>query len=187
VSWTQTARYFNVYISAGLFAEGTGSQAGMAYLMTATGPGTTTASQIATASFVAPDIESYLTLFSNIELGPGTYYLLLTSGVTGSNCVCWALPSSYTYTHASDVTQNGYNYYSSSSPNPYPPANSFEFANGLQGQEPIYQVTGDADPLPEPGEWPCVALGLLLFVRKWKRSGPHQLPAVRREDRGQQA
>jgi hypothetical protein len=58
-----------------------GDVTGQAYLMTAIGPGTTVASQAATAPFFVPGTlvtPTSADLFSGLSLGPGTYYLLLT-------------------------------------------------------------------------------------------------------------
>lgn len=80
--WSQTSGYTNVTITAEI-DPGTGSgTSGTAYLMSQIGPGTTTAQQIATASFSATGAAFtpvLNTLFTGLTLGPGNYYLVLSS------------------------------------------------------------------------------------------------------------
>jgi hypothetical protein len=86
VSWSQTAAFSNVIIDASLVSSDSGFRGGMAYLMNAIGPGTTPASEVvAPASFTAPvstdtSVDVPLTvLFTGLNLGPGTYYLVLAA------------------------------------------------------------------------------------------------------------
>ncbi|MGA2255528.1 MAG: hypothetical protein ABSG53_12765, partial [Thermoguttaceae bacterium] len=72
--WSQTSTYSGVTITAEI-DPGIGSgTSGTAYLMTQIGPGTTSAEQIATASFSATGSAfspALNTLFTGLTLGPG--------------------------------------------------------------------------------------------------------------------
>jgi hypothetical protein len=79
-SWTQTTGYSDVSISflgTGVFSEA----AGVAFLTTSFGPGTTVADQIASAPFDAPvgSPSTPILLFSGLDLGAGTHYLTIAA------------------------------------------------------------------------------------------------------------
>jgi len=80
VSWITTSAITNVRISVDL--AGDSGATGEAFLTTQIGPGTTTANQIATASFSFPAIDSFTTVLSGLNLSAGTNYLphLMLSG-----------------------------------------------------------------------------------------------------------
>ena len=91
-SWTQNVGTSNTTIGAivSLYdpftnhTQTTGQ--GQAYLMKSLGPGTTNASEIASVPFTPPNYTGNMdltsapvtTLFTNLTLDPGTYYLVLT-------------------------------------------------------------------------------------------------------------
>ncbi len=100
VSWTQSTSFHDVEILALVDSAPDGaSDIGTAYLTTGLGPGTTLADQIASTSFPIPSTNMYVLLFSGLTLGPGTYYLSLTStgGIADNEgawaCVCGGGPS----------------------------------------------------------------------------------------------
>lgn len=107
VSWTQTNAYLDVSISARLYSVAEGDR-GTAYLTTRTGPGTTSADQVAVASFSFPINPSPIVLFSNLTLGPGTYYLIV-AGAT-NYWSDWFGSSGANVTLDEGVTHNG-NFY----------------------------------------------------------------------------
>ena len=74
-SWAQTNPATNVTVTVGLSSWGMPGQTGRAYLTTQLGPGTTTAHEIASATFEFPLEAGDVTLFSGLTLEPGRYYL----------------------------------------------------------------------------------------------------------------
>src|ERR1017187_5354835 len=89
VSWTSLQAYSNVSISVRLRTSSPSGapppQTSIAYLTSASGPGTTVAKQIATAVVTATS-EAYqaYSLFTGLTLPAGTYYLVLASGSLSS-------------------------------------------------------------------------------------------------------
>lgn len=127
-AWSQTSLFSDVSVSAEL--DGVGSTInGTAYLMTQVGSGTTTANQVASASFTVstPPFEPDLTtLFSSLTLGPGTYYLVITASGGG-----WEISNpSATVITAPGVTLVDGNYTTSpgNMDQPYPPDDTFSSA-----------------------------------------------------------
>ena len=80
VSWTSSVAYNDVSISVRL-SDGTGT--GFAYLTTALGLGTTDASEITqnNFSYSAPSYptSAWVPVLTNLDLPPGTYYLVLAN------------------------------------------------------------------------------------------------------------
>lgn len=78
-SWTQTGSFSGVTIQAYLYSGG-GTATGTAYLVTQVGPGATSAQQIGAAAPISVTSETPVatTLFTNLTLGPGTYYLVIS-------------------------------------------------------------------------------------------------------------
>src|SRR5271170_4119625 len=79
--WSLSNTFDDVTITAEI-DPGTGSGlSGTAYLMTQIGPGTTVADQIGSATFTASGLTftpQLNTLFTDLTLGPGNYYLVLS-------------------------------------------------------------------------------------------------------------
>jgi len=106
VGWTQTGTYTNVSISADVNITGSPgdppikpTDTGLSYLTTQVGTGTTVANQIASGNFFGPSnwasnpTPNWITLFTGLTLGPGTYYLTLdTTGYGGG----WRVDNSNT-------------------------------------------------------------------------------------------
>ncbi len=83
-SWTQSSAYSDVSISATLgWPEGSPTPppvlAGTAYLMNQVGPGASGANEIASAPFTTALGFTDTNLFLGLNLGGGTYYLVLSS------------------------------------------------------------------------------------------------------------
>ncbi len=77
-SWTSSVAFDNVSIFAELGADNSSASL-TAFLTNAVGPGTTAANQIASVTLTPPFLDSPgVLLFSGLNLGPGTYYLVLT-------------------------------------------------------------------------------------------------------------
>ena len=161
ISWLQTSSYINVNIAAELGAI-SGAGTGRAYLTTQVGSGTTTSSQVATASFSFPTATSpALTLFTTLTLAPGTYFLTIaaTAGTVG----VWEGTNSPTISTDSGVTRLP-DYYSSS-PNTYAPASTFSSSSTTNFK---YNITGTA--VPEPSSFILAAAGFLLVFRNRRSS-----------------
>jgi hypothetical protein len=98
-SWTMSTSASGVSISVPLSAGITGEPALVdAFLVDQIGSGTTAADQLAFASFSLSDAEdapAELTIFSGIDLGPGTYYLVLSGfpQTTSNDIGDWHLPT----------------------------------------------------------------------------------------------
>lgn len=76
LAWTQTSTYTDVIVKAQI---GWGPNTGHAYLTTHLGPGTTLADQVAASTFSVPETPSFQPILTAPLLGPGTYYLSMTS------------------------------------------------------------------------------------------------------------
>jgi len=187
ITWTQSSTYDNVAITADLsFVLGTGATQYTltAFLMSAIGPGTTTAQQLASSTLTDSNTGfTTRTLFSGLTLGPGTYYLVLWGpndcsspggGPGGTGCQTtpsearWAATSSPSITTAPGVT--GGNELVANGPSPvYPPAQTFVSSGGFV----VFSVTGDpaggGSGVPEPSSLSMLGLGvlgLLGFARR---------------------
>jgi hypothetical protein len=87
-SWTSSFSFNNVSI----FGEVSGDPTSImtAYLTTQIGPGTTVADQIASAILTPPSADTTgVLLLSGLNLGPGTYYLVLSGPATGNADSYW--------------------------------------------------------------------------------------------------
>jgi hypothetical protein len=171
-SWTQTGGFTGVNIAVEIDPAGSATishtSTGTAYLMTLVGPGTSPANQLANAPFSVtgtqfnPTLE---TLFTNLTLGPGTYYLVLSA--PASQSAGWDIATiPTTPTTAPGVTLVDGN--RSGVEAAYPPATNFNtpFANLLE-----YSVTGTATPGPSTLGLFAAGLAALAFcVRRWVRA-----------------
>ncbi len=80
-SWSSTQGYANVDIA---FESNFGPFSGTAYLMTQIGPSTTAVQQIQSNDYsVTLSTLTLTTLFTNLTLTPGSYFLVLTSSSLG--------------------------------------------------------------------------------------------------------
>jgi hypothetical protein len=138
-----------------------------AWLMTAVGPGTTTASQIATTSFIAPTVANFTSappataIFSGLTLSPGTYYLVLSST---SASPAWATCGFFV--DDTGVTFRGAQLAFGGLNSGFPPAPGFSATGRVFGM----QVTGTASQqVPALGTGSLVLLTILLMVLGWRR------------------
>jgi hypothetical protein len=158
--WTQTGTFTDVTIDAfigdlGIVAPATG----IAYLMSQIGPGTTAADEVtAPDSFSLPYGPSGLTqLFTNLTLGPGTYYLVIDP----TSNFAWDQDSIPNQTLAPGVTQLP-DKLGSNSIAAFAPATSF---TSQQTDTNLFSVTGTlsstaTSPVPEPSMAVLLAIGL---------------------------
>lgn len=145
LSFTTNQSYSNVSFSAEL----TGSFNGTSYLMSQIGLGTTAAAdQIASASFTStdPGSGSLQSVLQGVNIGPGTYFLVLSSqDLAGGDWVV-TYPSAATITADAGVSTPSF-FYASNGPflnTIYPPASAFS----TNGQIPEINISGNAAPEP---------------------------------------
>jgi hypothetical protein len=170
VEWSQTATYTDVDVTANLF---TPSFPGVVdySLVTEIGTGTTFAtSGIIQGSATTPTNPANVNLFDLSSLGPGTYFLVLSSP---SPNTCWQYnyPFQGNYSTAPGVTFLGDDWsYGSSIDSAYAPGSSFSGAT-----LPVeFQVTGTtAAPEPATLGMCLIALGGLAIFTSRKRRQAH--------------
>jgi hypothetical protein len=75
VSWSQENLTLDTAISARLSSNGRAGEEGIAFLSNALGPGTSMDALVASADFIFPTAPSDFTLFADLDLPAGTYYL----------------------------------------------------------------------------------------------------------------
>jgi hypothetical protein len=168
--WSQSSTLANVSIAANLDGGG-GTVSGTAWLTTQIGPGTTIANEIAHCDFsvTSPVFEPELTtLFSGLTLGPGSYYLVLTSSGGGG----WEVASSFIPIMASGIgvtSRSGRSFFSVAA---YPPATSFfpERASDFTDEYFQYAVT----VVPEPGVVTLYLLGCGAIMVSRRRISRHR-------------
>lgn len=159
VAWSSTAPFSDVNISVAL--QGNAGATGVAYLMTSTGPGTTTANQVAEANFAFPGTSSLTPVLSGLDLGAGIYVLIIQQTATGSsgNGV-WLGTTSPTVTAASNVIAGG-EFWNFGSIAGYAPASDF-------GRSTTTYYDYTATSVPEPSATFLVLLGGGIAV--WRQS-----------------
>lgn len=173
-SWTQTASFSDVTIHASLVSIDESFRDGTAYLTNAIGPGTTPAAEVAPPeNFTAPVASTAFgpvpltVLFSSLNLGPGTYYLVLSApfqNQTFGSPLSWQIPTDPVITTAASAT-NGSAFEANTSVstvNPFPPASSF-----LITEQPMFDVTS----VPEPTtSILLISVAALILYRSWSNS-----------------
>jgi hypothetical protein len=169
-SWSESESYAGVTISvlvdSAIFGQ---TPSADAYLTTSIGPGTTANDEVASTQFSVPlqlpvcsqaSCGADVTLFSGLNLSPGTYFLTLAPDDTSSGVVGWFPAMDPTVLEDTGVTEG--TAFSDSSVASYPPAGSF-VANDFAMD---FTVTGTAvAPVPEPATvTPLVGLGALFLL-----------------------
>jgi hypothetical protein len=186
--WAQSNAYTGVAVAVLVNISVSGGQSATAdaYLSTRIGPGTTVADEIAHTGFTVPAIAagggdvcspqgncgSIVTLFSGLSLGPGTYFLTLSSTARSSPLVGW-FPALTMPTVLQDTgVAEGFSYYAPVVGS-YAPASVFQEQLTSLNNSPLYTfsmsfaVTGTAvNAVPEPALAALVGLGALLIIIK---------------------
>jgi hypothetical protein len=186
-SWTMSTAAYGVSISVPLSTGISGEPALIdAFLVDQIGSGTTAADQLAFASFSLSDAQNSpaeLTVFSGIDLGPGTYYLVLTGfPETASNEFgVWHLPTggsaSATVSFGPGVTTPGWyvandNFFGVDPS--YAPASTFENMSDPSFGDvtgPLISVTAAPEPSMTSGL--AVMLLALAGLRARRSAQPH--------------
>lgn len=140
-----------------------------AYLTTQVGAGTTTANQVASVTLTPSALDSPGTLlFSGLNLGPGTYYLVLSGPVVETTFSYWYEYSTATVSTASGVSAGNFGMANtadalSEPDSSYAPASVFDAINA-----PLLsiQVTGTptVTTAQEPAASSQLVIGLGLLV-----------------------
>jgi hypothetical protein len=180
VEWSQTATYTNVDVTANLFTAGSPGIVDYS-LVTEIGTGTSFAtSGIIQGSVTTPINPTNVNLFDLSSLGPGTYFLVLSSPVPDT---AWQYnyPFQGNYSTAPGVTFLGDEESDASSiDSAYAPGSSFRGAT-----VPVeFQVTGTlATPEPAPLGMCLIALaGLAVFTSRARRQGHVADPNVTNQE-----
>jgi hypothetical protein len=159
-SWSSASTLTNASISVNVGSINPGVTV-TAWLMTAIGPGTTTTSQVATTTFTAPTVANFTsappatTVFSGLNLNPGTYYVVLSSTAGGVWEFCGT-------TAATGVTYGGARGALGGFNAVFPPASTFT----SNARAFDMQIVGTATAtVPALSEWALLALAIgLAFV-----------------------
>jgi hypothetical protein len=165
ISWTQTGSYKDVTISAFLSSLGGSNGTGTVYLTDQIGPGTTVANQIAetTVSGLASEPATATTLFTGLDLGPGTYYLITANNLGGGG-LGWNDYNGAAAIPGISGTNNFDEFGEGEAA--YPPASLF---STVGTNEFDFAVTGDPAATPEPSSLILLGTGLVGIVGMTRR------------------
>ena len=156
ITWTQTQAYQNVTISAPLYGFGS-STTTLVQLTNALGSGTTAAANQIASATVTDSIgsPSFVTLFTGLSLGPGTYYVVASQGFA------WYGNTTGTTTGAAGVSGIA-NLYTTAGVNSYAPSSTFGVDPGNQF---FFSVTGNAvASTPEPASTLMVCVSIVGMI-----------------------
>lgn len=166
-SWNELGSFSNVSIAAELDPGPLGLISATAYLMTQVGPGTTIANQLAvTAPVSVTGTEFHPTLvnlFSGLNLGPGSYYVVLSAPATGFQSGGWEIGNlGNVPTTGSGITLIDPDSTTGAVEGvaAFPPATAFISS----GQILQYRVSGDPVVVSEPPILPVLIVLGLMFV-----------------------
>ena len=143
--WTMTSAYTDVSISAAVGNDTNSQSLIYAWLTTTIGPTETVADVIASTQISPLNNDSLQTIFSNLDLGAGTYYLVMTAGTNlGLNSAQWFGGTNATTAPGVTIMDLAF---SSATNASNPPASTFTTD---AGRNLDIQVTGDLPAVPEP-------------------------------------
>jgi hypothetical protein len=162
VSWSEISAHPSVTVSANLI----GDFSGTAYLTSRIGQGTTLADVIETSLFTVASANTHvwIDLFTDVHLGPGTFYLVLGSpAINGGG---WSNTFAPILTTAPGITYNG-SYASVNGLNnlAFFPASTFTNAGDIAVQPFQFQVVAELPrSVPEPNSFLLLSFGLLALL-----------------------
>jgi hypothetical protein len=167
-SWSQTNAYADVSIAALVDSAVVGqTPTADAYLTTEIGPGTTVADEIARSRFMVPAVlpicsanacGAYVTLFSTLSLGPGTYFVTMGPDPSSIGTVGWFPALNPTVVTDTGVSE-GASFFASAA-NIYPPASAFTVSPFAMD----FIVTGTAVSIAEPDTATMISFAALFIV-----------------------
>jgi MYXO-CTERM domain-containing protein len=171
--WTQALSYSNVSVTADV---GTFSSAGTieAYLTNQVGPGTTAANVIAfTTVPVSSSTAQDITIFSNLSLSAGTYYLILTAPTNDFDFWEGSFSGSATTTTGPGVTAGSIRYIATTfngggANAAFPPSSTFQDDN-----DPFLLMSVDGTtttPEPTSAALSLGGLGALALLSRRKHT-----------------
>lgn|GEM_PF-6337025 len=172
LSWTQADTWSNVQIDVLMYNNGNAGdiRAGVFYLTTSLGPGTTEAAHEIGDEVVSTDIplEQWITVFSGYILGPGTYHLVYhnAGGVPGDNLLLLFEAELASVTVYGPGVSGDLNHFEDVEA-AYRPASTFDTQPDTNL---IFRITGDRQvaPIPEPATG--LSLAGALGLAAWWRS-----------------
>jgi hypothetical protein len=167
-SWTQSFNLSDGSISVTVQGLEPSGGAINFYLTTAVGPSATLGNLVAFNSIQAPFAVTTVTPFQNLNLGPGTYYLIMadyTPNNTGLDGPDWNYRADYNLAGTQIQTVPGLTLNpmeEASALGPYAPATTFEpvTLSALQG---VMTVTGTVTPVPLPSTWALFSAAVLAL------------------------
>jgi hypothetical protein len=110
-AFTTTSSFQNVSINAELGNDGQKLSTINAWLTTAIGPAETSADIIASTTINTSDYDSWNTIFSGLDLMPGTYYLVLSGGPTTTEGDWWGTSTTASAFESDGICYDGGAYY----------------------------------------------------------------------------
>lgn len=170
VSWTQTNRFTNVTVSAGLVrSEDSGEETAWAYLTTRIGFGTTANDTIASNLVAYPLTLSNVVLFSGLTLDPGTYYLSVI-GTPDAGSGRWISGCTVHLERAAGVTlgpeydlQGGFDFYEMFAQERAPMTQHFSVVSGTN---PVYVPV----PTSPVNAWPVATPQQITVIENTPRT-----------------
>jgi hypothetical protein len=167
-SWTITGSFAGVTVKAAIGSVDNGFRSGTAYLTKTIGRGTTPANQtVPQIGFTAPLVGSEFdpfpltTLFTGINLGPGTYYLVLAAPFRDQSFsdLGWQFEANALVTVAAGVSLSDYSAANTflSSVDSFAPASTFRTLSGAQA---FFEVSN----ISEPASLFLTLIGLAVMI-----------------------
>lgn len=181
VSWRSTNSYTGVSISIQAIGIPGVTTTGTAYLTNSIGPGTTNTNLVAAPSSFVVDFtgrvytQGPITVFSGLTLGPGTYFLVISSTAPDFNSgFAWASASHAQTVVTAPGVDRGVDRIGTTQ-GLFAPAYNFQPSLFFESSPLAYIVTGDvntSNEVPEPSSGAlCVcAVGGPVFLRMMLRA-----------------